>query len=367
MNRSIRGRITLVFIGMAVVPLLVIGVSLAWLIDASLREPAPGGMAAPEVNLAVVILILAGLMTVIAGGLGFLFARRLIEPIQTLTEAAGAISAGDLTARPLTPSNDEIGILAGTFNGMARQLRDRIGTLEHRVADRARALAAFREVSRLSAQPDEKQLAAEVVQLVKNTFHYYHAQIFLYDPARENLIPFGGKGDMGRLPAADEKNIPAGKGPVENAAETNSPVLIGDVSQYPGWLPDPLLPKTKSEAAVPIALGDLVLGVLDVQQNITHGITPADMDLLQTIANQVAVALRNPGPAAPARTTDEGQARIASIGRKIRETTTVENALRVAESELSRALGSRKIRVVLSASPQAAPAEMESQPGGENK
>ena len=191
MNRSIRGRITLVFIGMAVVPLLVIGIILAWLIDASQREPALGGMPAMDINLAVVTLILAGLMAVIAGGLGLLFARRLIEPIQTLTEAAGAIGAGDLTARPLTPSNDEIGILAGTFNGMARQLRERIGTLEHRVADRARALAAFREVSRLSAQPDEKQLAAEVVQLVKNTFHYYHAQIFLYDLARENLIPSG--------------------------------------------------------------------------------------------------------------------------------------------------------------------------------
>jgi HAMP domain-containing protein/putative methionine-R-sulfoxide reductase with GAF domain len=366
MNRSIRGRITLVFIGVAVVPLLVIGIILAWLCDASMREPALAGIPAPEVNLAVVTLILAGLLAVIAGGLGFLFARRLIEPIQTLTEAAGAIGAGDLTARPLTPSNDEIGILAGTFNGMARQLRERIGTLEHRVADRTKALAAFREVSRLSAIPDEKRLAAEVVELVKNAFHYYHVQIFLYDPARENLILAGGTGEIGRRQAAEGQNIPAAKSPVDRAAQTNEPVLVGDVSQYPGWLPNPLLPKTKSEAAVPIALGDLVLGVLDVQQNIAHGTTPADVDLLQTIANQVAVAFRNPGPSAPAL-PDERQALIASINQKIRETTTVENALRVAEFELGRALGFRKIRVVLSASPQAGRAEMESHPGDENK
>jgi nitrate/nitrite-specific signal transduction histidine kinase len=363
MGHSLRGRLILTFIGLAIGPLLVVGIILALLSYTSLQQ-APSGESALTVNLVIVTLILAVVMAGIAGALGFLFARRMVEPIQTLTEAAGAIGAGDLSARPLIPSDDEIGILAGTFNNMARQIRDRIGTLEHSVADRTKALAAFREVSRLSSIPDEKRLAAEVVDQVKKAFNYYHAQIFFFDKAGENLIMAGSTGEVGRILLAGGQEIPKTEGPVGRAAKSNAPVLVGDTSQDPTWLPNPLLPKTKSEAAVPIAVGDQVLGVLDVQHNIANGMTPADIDLLQSIANQVAVAVRYARSDTRVQQEVEREALIASISQKIQETTTVENALQVAVRELGRALGTRATRVVLSASPQTDPAESESKPGG---
>ena len=143
-----------------------------------IAEQTLTGMLAPAVNLVIVTLILAVVMAGIAGTLGLLSVRPMIQSIQALTETAGAFGAGDLASRAPITSDDEIGILAGTFNSMARQLRDRVGTLEHRVAERTKALAIFREVSRLSILLDEKQLAAGVVEQVKNAFHYYHAQIY---------------------------------------------------------------------------------------------------------------------------------------------------------------------------------------------
>ena len=101
MNHNIRWRITLVFIGMAAGPLVVVGIILA-LISYLSPQQASSGASAPAANLVIITLILAGLMAGIAAGLGFLFARKMIEPILALTEAAGAIGAGDLTARPLT-------------------------------------------------------------------------------------------------------------------------------------------------------------------------------------------------------------------------------------------------------------------------
>lgn len=344
MVHSIRVRLILIFIGLAVVPLLAAGIILAWL--------SQTWQAAPTVILAVVMLILTILAAGIAGGLGLLVARRIIEPIQALTEAANAIGSDDLASRSLVPTDDEIGILTGTFNNVSRQVRVRIGSLEHRAAEQTKALATFREVSRLAAMLDEKQMVAEVLEKVQTAFHYSQAHLYFYDEAGENLILAGATGEADQKLLAEGYAISKGQGPAGRAAESNTPVLIGDTSRDPNGLPKPLLSKAQSEAAIPIALGDRVLGVLDVRQNIEYGITQADANLLQSIANQVALAVRNTR-LAPDRQQAEREALIASISRKIQETTSIENAMRVAALELGRALGAGETRVVISASPQA--------------
>jgi putative methionine-R-sulfoxide reductase with GAF domain len=228
---------------------------------------------------------------------------------------------------------------------MARVLRGRIGTLERRAAEQTKALSTFREISHLSARLEKTQLATEVVEKVRNSFHYYHAQIYFYDETGENLVLSGGTGEAGQELLADGHTIPKGAGPAGRAAESNTPVL--------------LLPKTKSEVAVPIAAGERVLGVLDVQQNIAFGLSQADVDLLQSIASQVALAVGKARAYTPDRQQAEREALTASICQKIRETTTAETALQAAALELGRALGPKEARVVITASLQASRSETE--------
>jgi GAF domain-containing protein len=100
---------------------------------------------------------------------------------------------------------------------------------------------------------------------------------------------------------------------------------------------------------VPIAIADNVLGVLDVQHNIISGLKQDDVDLLQSIATQVAIALQNARSYTNVRERAHREAMMTTIGQKIQSTTTVESALQVAARELGRSLGMNNVRVVLDA------------------
>jgi len=117
----------------------------------------------------------------------------------------------------------------------------------------------------------------------------------MYDEEHGELVMAGGTGEAGATMLANGHKLSKGQGLVGRAAESNEPILVNDTSRDPNWLPNPLLPETKSEVAMPISIGNKVLGVLDIQHNIVDGLKREDVDSLQSIANQVAIALQNIG------------------------------------------------------------------------
>ena len=279
------------------------------------------------------------LAATLAGGFGILTARRIAGPIVTLTETAAQVAEGNLDLRTEVGGNLEVVRLGNAFNNMTAQLQELIGSLEQRVAVRTRALEISGSVSRqLSNILDQQELVTAVVELVKEAFDYYHAHIYLFDDKGENLVMVGGTGEAGQQMLANQHQIPAGRGLVGRAGQSGQSVLVADTAEDEAWLPNPLLPETQAEAAVPIAIGGQILGVLDVQHNIKAGLTQADVDLLEAIASQVAVGLRNANLYEAAQQQAAREARLNEINQKILRTTNVDEAMQVAVREIGRAL-----------------------------
>jgi putative methionine-R-sulfoxide reductase with GAF domain len=211
--------------------------------------------------------------------------------------------------------------------------------LEAHVIARTRALALSSEVSRrLSTVLDRHQLVDEVVSQLQQAFNYYHVHVYLLGDSGDDLVLAGGTGEAGAIMRQRGHKLTMGQGLVGRAALTRLPVLAPDVHQDRGWLPNPLLPQTKGEVAVPILLGEELLGVVDVQHEMIGGLGAEDVDLLTTIANQVAVALQNSRLYETAQQEVERQVLLNTITQRIQSTTSVEQALQVAVRELGRAL-----------------------------
>ena len=208
------------------------------------------------------------------------------------------VAQGNLVAMVEVETSDEIGTLAASFNSMTSQLRNTIGTLEERVTERTRQLETVVGVSqRLSSILDLNSLMREVVTLIKESFNYYHVHIYLMDDTHENLIMAEGYGEAGAEMKRQRHHIPliSPRSLVARAARERKTITVENVRDDPWWLPNPLLPDTHSEMAVPVILDVEVVGVLDVQSEKVGGLTAEDEGILQILANQLATTIRNVG------------------------------------------------------------------------
>jgi GAF domain-containing protein/HAMP domain-containing protein len=241
---------------------------------------------------AVILLLIA----IFAGWAGIYAARRLTAPLLSLTSTATRIADGelDLEVQPEGPA--EIVRLADAFNSMNRQLRDLIDSLEERIEARTQRLETVASLGeRFISILNVDELLAEMVNRIKDTFGYYHAHVYLLDNKGENLTVAQGAGSAGAEMKARGHTIPLATphSLVARAARSGEIIRVDNVREAKDWLPNPLLPDTYSEMAVPIILEGQVVGVLDVQQDKVAGLDEGDANLLRSLVNQVATAIRN--------------------------------------------------------------------------
>lgn len=209
---------------------------------------------------------------------------------------------------------------------------------------RAQQLAAVAEISTVSSKElDIEKMLQSVVNLTQRKFGLYHAHIFTFNENSQMLeIQACGwqegdehEGTHGTttIPLNQAQSL------VARAARTRLPIIVNDVRNEEGWLPNPLLPDTVSELAVPLLIGDQVLGVLDVQSDRLNAFNEEDTNIQTTLASQVATALQNARSFIRAQQQAERESTLNVISQKIQNATTVEAVLQIAARELGHALG----------------------------
>lgn len=278
----------------------------------------------------------------------YLIGRLLTAPLVQLTEAVEEVASGKLNVDVEVNEGGDIGRLAVAFNKMTGQLQSLVGDLEGRIAERTKAIETSMEVSRsLSTVLDQQQLLAQVVEQVQAAFDYYHVHIYVVDEASGVLSLASSTGEAGYAMMLGKHQLGIGQGPVGQAAARGELLLISDVRQTPDWQPNPLLPETLSEASVPIMVGDEVLGVLDVQHNVVAGISNLDTALLQSIASQVGVALRNARLFEQVNRRANREAIVNQIGQEIQFASDIESVLQIAARQIGERLGVQRASVQL--------------------
>jgi len=249
----------------------------------------------------IFIAVIVG-MVVFVSGVSFLLSETITRPVMAVTKGSEHIAKGELDYRIDVNTGDEMQVLAEQFNNMGQALRESYSNLEQKVIERtekerqrAEQLRTINEVSRkISSIVNLDELLAYVGNLLRQTFHFYNVNIFLFEPdsgklmlktlhfsGQKNVIPVGVPLEM------DENSI------VGRAAKSGEYVLIKDLEVEPGVKKSDDENATRSELAVPVKMGGRVLGVLDIESIEVDGFDENDIFTAQTLADQLAVAIDN--------------------------------------------------------------------------
>ena len=144
---------------------------------------------------------------------------------------------------------------------------------------------------------DLDQLLLEFLSLVEKRFGYNHSGIWMQSdvPRADDIVLRAGKYGTHQPVLEPGSTIPvnAARSIIAHVFRTGKAYLSSDTRIDPVYLISEGLEEIRAELALPLRFGHSLLGVLDIQSEQTDAFSPGDMTALSTLADQVAVALRN--------------------------------------------------------------------------
>lgn len=175
----------------------------------------------------------------------------------------------------------------------SRELEELVSQRTRVLERRALQLQTTADIAKLTTElPDPEILMSQAVELIRARFGFYHASIFIMDETGNWADLVASTGEAGRKMIARHHRLALGSASIIGWVSANRlPRVALDVEQDPFHFKNPLLPETQSELAVPLLVGQRLLGALDVQSTEPHAFAEDDVRALEAIASEVAVAI----------------------------------------------------------------------------
>ncbi len=244
----------------------------------------------------ILFTLLLGVLALIAS---FLTTRRIVMPVQSLAQAANAMSRGELKTRVTIDQSNEVGSLATSFNSMAAEL-DRVFTdLEgsnKKLVRRAEHLDTITRVGQAATSfLDLDGLLDTIAHQIQQAFGYYAVILYLLEEDGTTLVARAAAGASAAQVLASGVHWQVGSHPTGSAALAQRLLNAEQISNKSACLPDGILADTKSQVGILLLVegGQKLIGVLDIQSDKPEALDADELEVLQILSDQIAIAIRN--------------------------------------------------------------------------
>ena len=195
--------------------------------------------------------------------------------------------------RGLSDSLEKQKTLSTELEAESRSLETRVQQRTDELNMRITRMDAARRIgNEISAESAMDVLLNKAVNIIREEFSFYHAGLFLNDEKNEFAVLRAATGEAGADMLQRGHRLKIGEiGIVGYVTSKGESRITADVNQDPNHFKNPLLPDTASEIAVPLKIGERIIGALDVQSTRRNPFSPVDVEVLQIIADQLATAV----------------------------------------------------------------------------
>ncbi len=269
-------------------------------------------------------------------------------PLIVANELIGVVSLQNL--EPFSDRDIELlttiaGALAIAVNNLL-QLEAVQKALDIQFQQRLQMQTAAEVAAAATTVLEQEALAQGAVELIKDRFELYYVGLFLVED--DYAVLKAGTGEAGEAQLAAKRQLQVGgQSLIGGATNDGKPRITQDVTTDPEWLPNPHLPDTRSELALPLRVREHTIGALTVQSTTPNLFSEDLIGALQIMGDQLAVAIQNAQLLANAESRVKRQAFLNEISTQLHQSADVETIVGIGLRALSKQLNGTAVELQL--------------------